>query len=203
MPGQAAQPQINTASAKVLVDQAKYLLDDEIRYADSLKSTRRSLGALLLALIGLGLIKVDLFASPEEVLIVSPWGLWVIRIISVAAACSMVIAFYWLYTERPALFIGRQAKHARQTKVQRDHGKGAALSVLDLDSDWRRKLEKAEDAIVQAAYARGLAIAYERLSAANRRVRYRIEVGKRWVFAGFLLLLASLGLYTWSITSPS
>ena len=187
-------------SAEQLFNQAKFVLDDEIRFAESLKSSRNALGAVLLALIGLGLFKIDIWGDPEERLRVAAWGLWCIRVSAFGAAGCLGIGFFWLYTERP-VFLGRKKRANMWPKPVgfQKRKKGAAVAVLDLDNRWRRALEKSDPTLVMRIRARMYATAYERLTEANRRVRYRIEIGKRWIFGGFVLLLVGLVAYTWMI----
>jgi hypothetical protein len=187
--------------AKLLYEQAEYLLNDEIGFANSLRDTRRTSAGLVAVVVGIGIFRLDLFGSMSGELRLSAWiVLSICGLLTIAA--GFILGGLWLiYTDRP---IGYRKKMERD--LERDghevptleQGKGsAALAVLDIDSRWRRILRKAEPSLVYQAKAFIFGLAYRRLAKANRRVRERIIRGRTLVFWALICVMLAFVLYIW------
>jgi len=196
-------PEERYQSSLLLFEQAKYLLDDEIGYAESLRSARKTIGGLLVIAIGVGLFQMDLFGAEGERLLVPPAALWSIRLLLTAAVVLLAWGAYLLYSERPL----KAPKPRRDSGSKPDRpgdlfegGKStAALAVLDIDQSHLETLQDASPIMVLRVKTILLRRAYSRLARANRRVRYRLESGKHLIFAGFLLILIAFLVYFWTM----
>ena len=192
-------------SSKLVLEQAQFLLEDEIGYATALRTQRRTLSGLLAIVIGLGVFRIDLYGSPDDVPLLPSWSILFIRILLVVAVFFILWGTWSLYSERPVSHDGsaapREGDPERPSRVPLlEEGKGsAALCVLDLDRKYRRTLEKARPLDTVRARTLILGVAYDRLATANRRIRYRIQKGKVRLFVSMILLLGAFLLYSWTL----
>jgi len=189
-------------SCRQVLEQAEYLLEDEIRYSGTLRASRNTVSTLLLIVVGIGLFQMDLFGGSSDTLRVELWALWTIRALMSGATALVLLGVYWLYTERP-----RQRKHDEEIASNpilrpqpfQSGNATAALAVLHVNRDLRERMETRDEAYAVRIRTRILGIAYERLVAKNRRVRYRIEVGRRWLFSGVVVLFSAFLVYLWGL----
>lgn len=170
-------------------EQAEYLLNDEIAYAESLRATRRTLSTLLLVVVGVGIFRFDLFRQADEVLAVPVWAAWTIRVVFVVAFLAFVSGVYFVYTERGLL---REFRPSTERT-------GAALSVLYLRQDVLDEFMERPPLDVLRMRTEGLRLAYRRLRASNRRVRRRLASGTALLLAGLFLVLLGFVLYTFAV----
>lgn len=182
-------------SSLLVFEQAEYLLNDEIGYATALRTQRRTLSGLLAIVIGLGIFRFDLFGSIEDQPLVPEWALWTIRILITIAIPLIIYGTWSLYSERPII---EADEIEPESPVLEDGKSSAALCVLDLERKYRKTLEQAPPLLTIRARTLILSVAYRRLSRANRRVRYRIQRGKKALFLGMIVVFSVFVLYTWT-----
>ncbi|MEL6797310.1 MAG: hypothetical protein AAFO89_10885 [Planctomycetota bacterium] len=187
------------ASCRSVLEQTEFLLRDEISYSNTLRGSRNAVAGLLSLILGAGLFQIEL-RGPSEPVQVAPWAFWTIRLLLTAAIGLTCFGIYFLFTEQP----GAKARQREEDEhpVLRPHrfqkgSASAALAVLHLRDDFRRRIEGMPTESAIKARTRMLSIAYERLARKNRRVRFRIEVARRFLFVALLLVLASFLSYLW------
>ncbi len=195
-------------SANQLLEQAKFVLDDGVRYAGTLKATRNTLGAVLFAVIGLGLFRIHFGEPPESVSAFPKWAVWTLKIGFTFVAGCLIIGSYYLYTDKPWKIRKKKGQNeppstSSRSDHQRDPQSGSAIATLDLNDDIRMKLELADPADVARVRARMYSLAYEKITHANRRVRNRIEVGKFCILLGFWVFILLAIAYAWLLSIDS
>lgn len=184
----------NPESVRVLFDLHKFLLEDQVHLAETLRNARRTASALLLILVGFGLFKVETFSSVEEKTVL------IRSLISAAIGCFLVGAFY-LFTERSVIWSLWKAikRYAKRTTVPVNSG--LALSRLRLTSDEivaQSKLDPTECLLVRATE---FSDSYEALKSSNYRVRARLGLGTIYLLLGISLAFAAFLVYLWTVGS--
>lgn len=199
-----SEPDSALESAKLLYNQAEFLLNDEIRFAAALRMQRSTTATLLVVVVGIGLFRISFYGTRDDILLIPTWAMFATATLFSLAAMFVLSGTWNLFSERPligsdpalALDKGEIAHvHSALASGKSD----AALSVLHLSRRHRKILERASPLIVVRAQAMILRVAYERLAAANRRVRYRIERGRSHLLVGLALVFVAFVLYFWSI----
>ena len=182
-------------SSRLLFEQAKYLLDDEIGYAESLRETRKTTSTLLAIVLGLGFFKITFFGSEKDlVLLVPVWAYYLSATILTLAVAVLLYGAWLLFSERSFRFLPPPPRHALEI------GKSsAALAVLDIDRPYRKALEQSSPLFTVRVKTLVLQLAYNRLATANRRVRYRIDLGRKAIFLGLGMVFFAFLLYLWTI----
>lgn len=180
-------------SATLLFEQAKYLLDDEIQYAHSLREGRRTAAGLVLIVIGIGLFRINLYDDSAS-LAVPHWAAMAIRLIMIAAYAALLVGVYLIHTERRVL----------RELLPRASQRGGALSVLHLTDRVLDDFRIRPPIEVLSMATDGLRLSYRRLRDANRRVRRRIVSGTCSVFVGLFLVFCAFAIYTltWGVGGP-
>lgn len=183
-------------SASLLLDQTRYLLDDELNFAEVLRGSRKTISGLLLIVIGIGFFRMDLFGDKEQVPLIPVWAIWTIRSLFTLATFMILYGTWKLYSDRPIRY------KEVEDKVLPGLEKGktsASLSVLDLERHYRKILEECQPYYVMRVKNLIYGLAYRRLARANRRVRYRVESGKKWIFLGLILVFLGFLFYIWTV----
>ncbi|MEM7623156.1 MAG: hypothetical protein AAF235_08115 [Planctomycetota bacterium] len=190
----------NHESARQMLEQAEFLLRDEIKYADTLKASRNNVAGLTSLVLGIGLFQIEIRGNPSDVLLVEHWALWGIRICMTAAVAALAIGILYLFTNQPGKPV--TARDLRDNpslgphKYQKTKAT-AALAVFDLKEDSLKQLEDAEPEVAIRVRTRLTRLSYDRLVQKNRSVRYRVELGRRWVLLAFVFVLAAFLVYLW------
>ena len=188
-------------SSREVLEQTLFLLNDEISYSETLRSSRNTIASLLAVLLGLGIFKVELWGAPGEVRKVDSGSLLVIRACLTGAVLCSLVGVLYLFTERP----GRAAvsKEENENPVlkpanfQRNES-SAAMAVMFLKPKFRKRIEEMPPNLAIKVRTRIAEIAYDRLSRKNRRVRYRIELGRRWLLGSLAFVMVAFVTYLWS-----
>lgn len=201
-------------SSELLYEQAEYLLNDEIHYANTLRLQRSTTAGLLVVIVGIGLFRFELFVDKDATLPIATFPLFLISVLFTFAAILITAGTWVLFSERP--IIKRAKDREKSVEADPDDGESpfihrqlsegkssAALAVLNLHRHYRKLLEGADPVMVIRARTLILKVAYKRLAAANRRVRYRIEKGQGLLFSGLVVVFIAFLVYIWAISARS
>lgn len=215
---QARKDQAETAES--VFQHVKMLWDDQVSLAETIRDKRRVTTTLLAVLLGLGIFRLDLTASPDQVLVVRGWTLWSIRTCVIGAMLSFVVGSYFLFTERPVLRVpllwlmgfgsrcwrwlylkaraptieeADAVRFPRPPATQWPSSRAIHGLLADAEdlTDWLIE----EPTIVKWKRAERLREAYKLLRTANRRVRSRITLSMFWVFLGYVLVFCAMAAY--------
>lgn len=186
----APPPTETLESARLLHDQAQFLLGDEAAYAASLRDYRKMASGLLAIVISIGIFRLELTRPPGEVLAVPVWTAVAIRCLLPAAVLLILAGSYFIYTERGFF------REFAFLNPPPPPGRGGALAILYLRQDVLADFSEKPPLEVVRMKTDGLRLAYIRLRDANRRVRARLAAGTALVFAGLVLILLTFALYT-------
>ncbi|MFM9957685.1 MAG: hypothetical protein ACKVZJ_06395 [Phycisphaerales bacterium] len=178
-------------SAQSLHDQALFLLEDEISYANALRESRKTATTLIALMVGVGIFKLDLYRDPGQELAVPPVAWWWIRACFCSALLGVLLGAYFIYTERG---------WDREFSQTSDGGKkGGALSILFLSPTVLKEYHEKGPIEVMRMRTDGIRFAYSRLRDANRRVRKRIAIGTMLVILSLAFVLVGFVLYVWMV----
>lgn len=178
--------------AKLLLDQVRYLLDDQREYAKKLVDDRKLKLGLAGAFVGLGLFRTSALYSIGTVL-EAHWFIATLAVmITILAVVSLVVALFLIVTERDPVtrrVLGWDSNYSETRDPQQGNTENtsdgdiadprktfsAALSVLYADDQAIDSLP-IECANIQERIVE-YRTAFVRLAHANRRVRKRLELG--------------------------
>lgn len=179
------------ASAESLHDHAKFLLEDQINYATSLRDTRKTISTLLAVIVGIGVFRLEFTKNPGDITIIQAGSLLAIRILFTAAVILFGIGGYFLYAERGILSeFGRTRS-------------GGALSCLHFNATSFAQFEELPPFLVMRIRTRSLRLAYELLKASNLRVRRRLLYGWMFQYTGLATVFLSFLIYFWTMRLPN
>lgn len=181
----------STVAAQQALELHDCALRDQIDFAESLKNHRKALSAFLALLVGLGIVRLDLHRSPDEVLAVPNGALLAIRILLTLGTIVLIIGAAYLFTERPILW--------GQRKTRRSNPGSGALGYLYLSKRDLAIIERLPPDLAIRARTRAIRRAYRELVPANRRVRARLVVSTFWLIGGMGLYGSGFLVYFWAL----
>lgn len=194
------------AHPQVILEQAKYLLDDERSFGDKLVNDRKIKLSLLTALlVGVSFIKIETIIELVGIVGDRFWISFFVVLLLVIAVVSLILSLYLLVLENDPKFIRKLLRdiqsdlNPEKTDPNDDQALnpkeifGAALVVLYPEDEFVDQLEEDGFPLI-ATSIDAYKTAYTRLALANRRVRRRLEFGTISLLCAIFSVIILLGL---------
>ncbi len=195
--------------AMLLLDQTRYLVDDERSFGQKLTDDRKIKLSLLALVIGLGLMKLDSVNAIASVVANHPVMRVPVAILIFSTLVGFSLSILLISTERDPLtprlakmfswLLGFVKRPVREPPPQIPPNPKtlftAALSVLYTDQDEIDALDEELESIkIRIEQYR---TAYIKLAIANRRVRRRLERGTLCLLCAFYSVIIIFSLIGW------
>ncbi len=174
-------------AAKLLFDQSEFHLRNELELAQALRDARKTISVLLALVVVIGLFRMDLHRQPGEITVVPGWSLCLIRLLFSGSVIALLFGIVYLFTERPIL--------AKAPVGERQ----GALSDLNIPDEVLEALYLLPAERICQIRTQTFRLAYDRLRAANNRVRGRLVSATLWLSGSALLAFLGFSLYFWTI----
>ena len=189
-----------------LFEHAKFVWDEEIAYAETLRTRRNLYGTGLALVAGLGIFRLDPLISEDQVFVVSApgWRAFILILIFFSLFVFLMGGFR-LYTsgsptaqetailEKLKLVPTSRSKRGRPLPKRRRVPRASSLLVLR--SDVEEALLVADTATAKVIRAKNLQIATRLLRESNRRVSNRIRSAGLYIGLGYTSLVIAVAVY--------
>ncbi len=220
---EAAAPKQDKATAVLVYEQVKMQWDDQVEYAETLRDRRKTGSSLLAVLVGIGIVRFQLYVKKDETLVLAGAGLYLLRVLMTMSSSCFIFGAYFLFVERSicrrrtwqlADWILRRITYFYRLARVLDPAETAAITVkptkvppqreraskiLVPDDEELEKWEAVSEVEVIQERTWRLQQAYRSLEGQNRTVSGRIRNGVIILFAGFVLAFVAFLVYIWSI----